>query len=118
MPRINQREANAIREWWALVQRQAAVFIELIAGPPSKVENLNVTAKMVDLHDAQRAVQQISCPLEAEVIRGDILESMRMLQISLADLLANNPHESDRSYKSACDKYNRARDLMSRAGAL
>lgn len=112
------REATAAREWWANVQRKAKVYFDLIKAAPSSKKNppLDVTSAMVDLHDAQKAVQQLICPLEAETARGKILSSMRLLQIALADLLADNADESNRSYEKAAREYEEALKKMRSIG--
>jgi hypothetical protein len=115
MSRTKVREqTSSIRNWWANVQQEASIFFDLIQSPPSDRANLNVTGAMVDLHDAQRAVQKMICPLEAEGIRAYLLESMRMLQISLADLLAHDAEASDISFGKACGHYNQALDHITR----
>lgn len=117
MAYISEREAQAIRGWWWEVQDRAGIYFDLINTKPSQ-QSLDISATMVRLHDAQRAVQNIICPIEAENVCPLIIESMRLMQISLADLLANYPAESDKSHKASLDKYNDARELMSMAGAL
>ncbi|MCA9915191.1 MAG: hypothetical protein KC496_17675 [Anaerolineae bacterium] len=118
MTYISKRETQAIRGWWWEIKDCAGIYFELIANKPSQQPGRDISGDMVRLHDAQRAVQSIICPIEAENIRWYLLESMRQLQISLADMLADYPDESDKSHNNAHDKYKKACELLSMAGAL
>ncbi len=117
MTYVSKRETQALRGWWWEVKDRAGIYFDLINEKPSQ-QQLDVSVTMVRLHDAQRAVQNINCPIEAEKVRWHILESMRLLQISLADLLADYPAKSDKSHAAALEKYNDAHELLSMAGAL
>ena len=103
---------NTVQQWWNDARSQTGTFFRLIDSRPTTTPDIPVLSAMMDLHSAGQKLSRLSTPLECREARQHLLNAMRYLQLSLAEIIAHNPDNSDSHYDSARDAYQRLRRTL------
>jgi hypothetical protein len=103
---------NTAQQWWNDARSQTGTFFRLIDSRPTDTPGMPVLSAMMDLHTAGQKLSRLSTPSECREARQHLLNAMRYLQLSLAEIIAHNPDSSDSHYDSARDEYHRLRRTL------
>lgn len=98
---------NTAQQWWNDVQPLTGTLFRLIDNRPTDTPDMPVLSAMMDLHMAGQKLSRLSTPSECRTARQHLLNAMRYLQLSMAEIIAHNPDKSDAHYDSARDEYHR-----------
>lgn len=112
----NSSDYNTTQQWWADARFLTETFFQLIDNRPTNAPDIPVLSAMMDLHTAGQKLSRLSTPSECRESRQHLLNAMRYLQLSLAEIIAHNPDKSDAHYDRARDEYHRLQRVLRHIG--
>lgn len=100
------------QQWWNTITTQATAFFHLMENDDVSV----VSITMKQLKAAQQHFTDVPTPTTMIRVRQHLLWSMRYLQMSLAEHLAQRPEKSRMYQQKAADDYRQACAILESCG--
>ena len=107
---------ETVQNWWNDVRLLADTFFDAIHHRPADTPAIPVTSLMVYLHTTTQKLSRQSLPPEGRTAHQHLLDSMRYLQLSLAEVIAHNPERSNLHYDAACRRFQQAQRALHQLG--
>jgi hypothetical protein len=112
----NTKDYDTVQTWWNDVRLLADTFFNAITYRPAETPAIPVTSLMVHLHTTMQKLSRLSPPAESRTAHQHLLDSVRYLQLSLAEVIAHNPAKSNIHYDAACRHYQQAQRALHQLG--